>query len=174
MAEKEQDNLRIPVYRNTTAYAMENGEKEQFFAARRANIACKDAIEQTIRDNFDGMYLNCDAKDVIDQFGAERVECVLANTVQQKDWDGRFSRSNKEWAAAIEVPNAEKAFFTVESHPAVLNGFINMARKELTAIRAQPERAAAEKPSIKARLAAKQEQPEQTDAKPRTRDKGAR
>ncbi len=174
MAEKEQDNLRIPVYRNTPAYAMENGEKEQYFAARRANIACKDAIEQTIRDNFDGMHLNCDAKNVIEQFGAERVECVLANTVQQKDWDGRFSRINKEWAAAIEVPNAERSFGIVESHPAILDGFINIARKELTAIRAQPERAAAEKPSIKARLAAKQEQPEQTNAKPRTRDKGAR
>ncbi len=174
MAEKNQENSHIPVYKNNAGYALANGEKEQYFASRRANIACRDAIEQTIRDNFDGMHLNCDAKDVIEQFGAERVECVLANTVQQKDWDGRFSLRNKEWAAAIEVPNAEKAFGIVESHPAVLDGFINIARKELTAIRAQPERAATEKPSIKAQLASKHEQPKQTNVKPRVKDKGAR
>ncbi len=176
MAEKNQDNSHIPVYKNNAKYALANGEKEQYFASRRENIACKDAIEKTIRDNFDGMYLQCDAKDVIAQFGAERVECVLAHTIQQKNWDGRFSYKNKEWAESIEVPNAEIAFGAaiVESHPAVLDGFINMARKELNAVRAQPKRAAEEKPSIKAQLSAKHEQPEQSNVKPRTKDKGAR
>ena len=40
--------------------------------------------------------------------------------------------------------------FAVESHPAVLDGFVSMARKEMDAMREQPQ-----KPSIKAQLAAK-------------------
>ena len=47
-----------------------------------------------------------------------------------KRQDGRFSPENKEWAKAIEpyamVKNAD---MVVDSHPAVLNGFINQTRR---------------------------------------------
>ena len=32
---------------------------------------------------------------------------VLANTVQLQDWDGRYSRRNKEWAKTIPNDNPE-------------------------------------------------------------------
>ena len=60
---------------------------------------------------------------------------VLANTVQHKDWDGRFSRENKAWAAAFLIePDVvmgmdRRVQFIVNSHPAVLDGFIRMARE---------------------------------------------
>ena len=60
---------------------------------------------------------------------------VLANTVQHKDWDGRFSRENKVWAAAfliepdVVIGMDRRVQFIVNSHPAVLDGFIRMARE---------------------------------------------
>ena len=60
---------------------------------------------------------------------------VLANTVQVKDWDGRFSRSNREWASRFDIPGDpqkggdHRFVFVVSSHPAILDGFIDMARR---------------------------------------------
>ncbi len=86
------------------------------------------------------MHLNPDvAKPVVEQFGAERVAHVLAATVRYFDWDGRFSRDNKAWAQTIPFVHDTDSLgmdrsteFVVESHPAVLDGFIKLARKEFT------------------------------------------
>ena len=127
---------QIPVYRQTGMYAREHGELEQFRQSNVANIACRAAIEKAIAENFDGMRLRNDvASPVLSEFGAERVLFVLANTVQHKEWDGRFSRENKAWAAAFSIePDVvmgmdRRLQFIVNSHPAVLDGFIRMARE---------------------------------------------
>ena len=127
---------QIPVYRQTGMYAREHGELEQFRQSSVANIACRAAIEKAIAENFDGMRLRADAAEpVLSEFGSERVMFVLANTVQHKDWDGRFSRENKAWAAAFSIePDVimgmdRRLQFIVNSHPAVLDGFIRMARE---------------------------------------------
>ena len=41
-----------PIYFYSAAYAHEHGELEQYHASHRANIACKEAIEQAIADNY--------------------------------------------------------------------------------------------------------------------------
>ena len=127
---------QIPVYRQTGMYAREHGELEQFRQSSVANIACRAAIEKAIAENFDGMRLRADAAEpVLSEFGSERVMFVLANTVQHKDWDGRFSRENKAWAAAFPIePDVvmgmdRRVQFIVNSHPAVLDGFIRMTRE---------------------------------------------
>ncbi len=51
---------KIPIYRQTSEYAREHGELEQFRNSNVANIACRAAIEEAIRNNFDGMYLQED------------------------------------------------------------------------------------------------------------------
>ena len=95
------------------------------------NIACKLAIEESIRRGFDGMHLNRDcARSVIDKFGFKRVGWVLSATLQQKQYDGRFSPQNKTWAASTFIPPSDRNYeFTVESHPAVLDGFVNAFRE---------------------------------------------
>ena len=62
---------------------------------------------------------------------------VLANTVQQKEWDGRFSRANKEWAGTVEVPPNPDSFggernreFVVDSHPGLTDLFLTLAKRE--------------------------------------------
>ena len=163
-----------PLYRQPASYAREHGELEQYRASHKANIACKEAIEAAIRENFDGTHLNEDAvRRTLDAYGPERTSFVLASTVQMKDWDERFSPANKEWAARITVADSEerRCGYTVESHPAVLNGFITQTRKELETAREQTVRTEG-KPSIRAQLAANLAQT--AKPAPEARDKGAR
>ena len=43
-------------------------------------------------------------KDVLEKFGAERVQFILVNTIQHKNHDGRISQDNKAWAKTIPMP----------------------------------------------------------------------
>lgn len=77
--------------------ARKRGELALWRASHQANISCKRAIEESIRQNFDGMRLNNGCVDeVIAKYGYKRTAWVLSNTIQQKDQDGRFSQANKQ------------------------------------------------------------------------------
>ena len=126
------------VYRESLDYAVNHGEADKYLESRKLDRECKGAIEETIRQNFDGMHLKNDiVKPLAEQYGSERIAFVLANTLQQESWDGRFSRDNKAWASEFSIPenivrgmdmNSE---LIVSSHPAVLDGFIDMFRSEV-------------------------------------------
>ena len=131
---KAKEELRsTPIYSYSAVYAREHGDLEQYRASNWANLQCKAAIEAAVREHFDGMHLSHDAaKGVIQTYGLERVMLVLANTVQLQDWDGRYSRRNKEWANSIpnDNPDTVRYGYAVNSHPAVLDGFIDLVREE--------------------------------------------
>ena len=137
--EEQRRALReTPVYPFPASYAQEHGELEQYRASSRANIACKEAIEAAIREYYDGNSLDSQAAaQVVEAFGLDRTLYVLANTVQQKDWDGRISPGNKEWAKTIPIhPNPDawgadrNASFVVNSHPGLTNLFLSTVRQE--------------------------------------------
>ena len=119
------------IYLSSFEDAEKYGELNEYKESLAANTDCKNAVEKAIRENFDGMYLAKNAiKPVLSEFGFDRVCLVLANTVKQKDYDGRFSRYNKEWAKTIFIPDdRNRDMFTVDSHPAVLDGFVNLVRQ---------------------------------------------
>jgi len=97
-----------------------------------ANVACRNAIEETIRQNFDGMHLKKECLEpVLAEYGYKRTEWVLATTLQELSGDGRFSRTNKQWAERRYIPQDERhnAEITVRSHPAILDGFVDLYRK---------------------------------------------
>ena len=143
--------VTTPIYYQTAAYAREHNELKQFRDAHWANIACKNDIEDAIAKHFDGMYLDEEAvTDILDKYGSERVSLVLKATVQVKAWDGRFSNANKDWALSTEITccqnengNDRLAVYAVNSHPAVLDGFIRMARQEMKERERPIEKAAA-------------------------------
>lgn len=117
-----------PLYTGTLSEARAEGQLQTWKESNQANIQCRIAIESEIRSSFDGMHLDIDcAERVVEAFGFDRVRYVLAATVQEKDYDDRFSRSNKAWAAQTKVPN--NSGFIVESHPAILDGFISQFRE---------------------------------------------
>ena len=126
--------FETPVYNETAQYAREHGELEAYRANHRLNEKCARRIKTIVADNFDGMRLNREAAhEAIEQCGAERLLYVLANTVQQKMYDGRFGRDVKEWAMTVEIkPQSSAIYWIAETHPAVLDGFI---RNVLAAVR---------------------------------------
>ena len=90
-------NLRNDTYLYTDGLdaARRSNQVALWRASHQANIACKKAIEEAIRQGFDGMYLKGDcAKEVLEEFGFKRVNWVLANTIQEKSGDGRFCEPN--------------------------------------------------------------------------------
>lgn len=61
---------------------------------------------------------------------------ILAYTLNYNNHDGRYSHSNREWADTTckgERGSNIRTDWIVRSHPAVLNGFVDMYRKELAA-----------------------------------------
>lgn len=136
--EKGEQKEYLPVYQQTLQYAMEHGAADDYLDSRKLNIDCKKAIEDTIKEHFDGMRLSLeDSGGVLEQFGTERVSYVLANTLRHLSEDGRFSRDNRVWADGIEVTeNIHRGRdmnldYLVNSHPAVLDGYIHLVRGEI-------------------------------------------
>lgn len=128
----------FPVCYSTYKEAQQGEHEPFYFASRQMNQQCKKRIEEILTNNFDGLRLKHEsARQAIAEFGAERVGYVLAGTVQVKLWDERFSPRNKEWSQSIS-PNADKVEgydrrrdYAVNSHPAVVDGFISQFRREL-------------------------------------------
>ena len=139
-AERREALQSLPVYPYPATYARENGELDQYRESYKANVACKDAIEAAIRDNYADNSLNTKAavKKVEEVFGFPRMLHVLANTIKQKDWDGRFSTDNKRWAATQHVFEDKDGFNTDrniyfivdQAHPGLVDMFTRDARKE--------------------------------------------
>lgn len=122
----------LPIYPYGVKEAHKRGELPAWRESFRENCACAGAIEISIREHFNGMHLKDGAVEwVVKQYGYKRVEHVLANTVQELSYDGRFHPDNKEWANRHYVPedSEHNACFVVRSHPAVLDGFITEYRK---------------------------------------------
>ena len=125
------------LYPYSAKEARERNELSLWRESHRANIACRDAIEDTIRRSFDGMHLNEDClAPVLTAYGYKRTAWVLANTLNELKWDGRFSPANKKWAERRYIPQDERhnAAITVRSHPAVLDGFVSLYRKAVQAL----------------------------------------
>jgi hypothetical protein len=128
-----------PLYPYSASEAHQRGERDAYFASRKANVACKEAIEEAIRDYYRDDHLDpCAVQQVMQVFGADRTCYVLSNTIRHKDWDERFSTSNRTWAATVPVrenraPDGtdRNLDFVVESHSGLVDLFISQTRSEL-------------------------------------------
>lgn len=126
------------LYRYSRAVAVEMYDLEEWRKSYRLNCECRDDIEKAINEHFDGMYLDSECvNEVMSEYGYDRTMWVLAATIRCKEYDGRFARSNKEWAKEIipdEMPEDEMWKYAVGSHPAVLDGFVSEVRKAYNAL----------------------------------------
>ena len=124
---------KSPVYKYPGDYARENGELEQFRTSLKANFACKREIEAAISKCHDGYRFESKAavRDVVQKFGYERMLFVLAATVQSHEHDGRYSRSNKDWARTVPIFDSKRNIeYAVNSHPVLVDAFLTTARHE--------------------------------------------
>ena len=125
-----------PIYRETANYAYEAGELEAYRASFAANEKCRDAIEAAITSNYGDNRLDADAavKSVLEQFSPERVRYVLANTIQQKDFDGRIPQPLKEWAKSVDVcPENVSRFLVDKPNPGLTALFVDAFRQQTEA-----------------------------------------
>lgn len=123
----------VPLYREMANYAYEAGELVAYRASYQANVACRDAIEAAIGNNYGDNRLNTQAavESVMEKFSPERVAYVLANTVQQKNHDGRITPSVKEWAKKIEVcPEKNTDFIVDKVNPGLIDLFASEFQKQ--------------------------------------------
>ena len=129
---------KTPIYPHSVIYAREHDELPEYRASFKAHTACRDAIDAAISEHYRNNSLSTQAiKDVVAQFGFDRTLYVLANTVQHKDWDGRISNNNKQWAQGFPVVpdtstmgNDRTMEFVANSHPGLLDIFVREARHE--------------------------------------------
>ena len=126
----------VPIYRETANYAYEAGEMEAYRASLAANEECRRAIEAAISSNYGDNRLDADTavKSVLEQFSPERVRYVLANTIQQKDFDGRIPHPLKEWAKSVDVcPENASRFLVDKPNPGLTALFVDAFRQQTEA-----------------------------------------
>ena len=78
---------------------------------------------------------------IIVKFGIDRIMYVLANTLQLKQYDGRFSRDNMALAQMVQIeqtpkeqPAKRRYFWEIGNHPYKQDLFVQQAREEIEAI----------------------------------------
>jgi len=169
------------VYKHSLAEAENRSETDLFRESHKLNTACRRAVEAAVREGYDyeKMHLKSEcAGMLLDEYGADRVMWVLADTVQQRNHDGRFSRNNKEWADSFNIPESItpagydlRREFAAGSHPGLLDCLVNMVRREAAA-RENPPRVP-EKPSLMEELknAAKEAAMRPAPEKPKMQDR---
>ena len=127
----------VPMYFHSAAYASEHGETDAYWLSDQANFSCKVAIEQAISAHYGDNRLDTASavQEVMKKFGPERMNFILANTIQHKDADGRISRDNKAWAKTIPMPedsatSQQCADLIVDRvNPGLVDLFTRQARK---------------------------------------------
>lgn len=138
---RDVDEAELKVNDEIAKFAMKAAfNKKLPLEATGVNRNCKVDIERGIATHFDGMHLNTDfIANLYALYGEERMNYVLASTVQTSESDGRYSPGNKAWAKEININNAEddRRTFYVNSHPAVLDGFITAYRKHVKEFKEQ-------------------------------------
>lgn len=138
---RDVDEAELKVNDEIAKFAMKAAfNKKLPLEATGVNRNCKVDIERGIATHFDGMHLNTDfIANLYALYGEERMNYVLASTVQMSDGDGRYSPGNKAWAKEININNAEddRRTFYVNSHPALLDGFITAYRKHVKEFKEQ-------------------------------------
>lgn len=131
----------IPVYDKTASYARENNELETYRTSKKANMACKTAISDAIRKNYNNNTLDTKTalNELTESFSLERIAIIAAVSLRYKDWDGRISSENKAWSKAFPFPkdiddwgiDRNIVYAISETHPGLLDLFANAVRKEL-------------------------------------------
>ena len=130
---RDVDEAELKVNDEIAKFAMKAAYNKKLpLEATMISRNCGSDIEKGISTHFDGMHLNTDfIANLYALYGEDRMNYVLANTVQMSESDGRFNSDNKAWAKGISINNSDedRRKFYVTSHPALFDGFITAYRR---------------------------------------------
>lgn len=113
-----------PLYKFSFSEAKRSGELEECRESFRENIRCRDFLDKEISEKFDGMRLpdEC-AENAVKEFGYDRTMWVIANTVLERDGDGRFHSKNRDWAKSLNISKENRNYeFALRSHSCMVDG----------------------------------------------------
>ncbi len=120
-----------PLYKFSFSEVKRNNEVEEFRESLRENIRCRDFLDHEIGEKFDGMYLPSECtENAVKEFGYDRTMWVVANTINERQGDGRFHRANREWAENFHIPDDRRNYeFVLRSHSCTVDGLADDVRK---------------------------------------------
>ena len=112
--------------------AIDCTETSYYHGSRKRNTECARAIDGAIhvsccKPNYYNLELA--AMSVIHAYGFARVMAVLAYQLQRSDWDGRYSRANKDWAKGCSLPKPAFSGAVLNAHPTLIEDFTSYVRK---------------------------------------------
>ena len=127
-----------PVYRVSRAQARRLGETKAFKESFQLNVSCARAIEQAIQDHADeddpkGFLFDGCAKAVLEGYGFQRTQFVLANTLIATGGLG-FEPDSLRWARMVLIPpDKDNQKFRVQADRDQLAQFVQQAHAEYQA-----------------------------------------
>lgn len=122
------------IYYKSAEAARASGELDAYRASAAALRKARDVIDAEITAHFDGWRLAPAAlENMLDACGAEALAVILAATIAARDWDGRFSRAARSWAAAVKLPAVcsgdGACWYACRAHSAILDGLVDSFRR---------------------------------------------
>lgn len=125
------------VYPYDFQQAYERMESSAYHDSMKLNSECARAIDAAINAScYETNYYNLElaAMKAVHDFGFPRVNLVLAHNFRQREYDGRFSSSNKKWAREFAVNESAFGSTTLNAHPILIEDFTKYARKLYDAV----------------------------------------
>ena len=93
------------VYRLSLGESVGRGETGRFWDSDSLNSSCRLSMDSAVFMNFkDGILSQGCLEHILEGYGHDRVEWVLANTIHQHRDDAKISMGNREWADGFHVP----------------------------------------------------------------------
>lgn len=145
------------VYRLSLGEAQSRGETDRFWASESLNSTCRLSMDSAICRHFkDGSLPYGCLDNVLKEYGFDRVEWILANTIHQLKRDRNISRENREWSDTFHVPRSDPIggstwmVCVMGSPPETVEMAANMVRRDHVCQKGRR----AHKPSIMEQLAA--------------------
>ena len=121
------DGIEVPLYQQSRKDSKMSDEHSRWLESYQANCLCARTIEITIKDAYAENKLGegC-AEDIIMKFGFDRVNWVLAHTIQFNGYDARFSQEQISWAKGYNIPYDDHYLqrnISIGLHPSLVSLF---------------------------------------------------
>lgn len=130
------------VYPYSYREAKARGQTAQHRRSYNLNVECALSIRAASTLNLANGHVPIEnVRGVLEDYGPERVMWVLANTIQQRGSDTRYTEDSRRWAENFPIPadpykNGDLRFgYLIEGWPPHVVEFLNLARVEIAAAR---------------------------------------
>ena len=131
MPSTDNERAAIPLYTEDFRTARARNETEIAAASIKMNDLCAKDISETINSNYSDNILNTDkiVDELVEKYGAERLAYIFAARITNADWDGRYSREAKAWAAQemsgfSEALKNRSSDYSLSAHPVLVNAVV--------------------------------------------------